>query len=151
MKHALNMIIVSLGLLLIASVARAENLQDFLKRTGTGNATQVDLHTNFHCSAFVGGQTYEMGRDQMVKFWKDQKNSGVKVVVDKCEIVSKAETPDDDGNGAVISVVAKVSATENVRSSILKIESITHFIVVRDSNGTFHLLYAAVPKQVRHA
>ena len=151
MKHALAKFIVSFAILLMASVAHAEDLQDFLKRTGTGNATQVDLHTNFHCSAFVGGQAYEMGHDQMVKFWKDQKNSGVKVVVNKCEIVSKAETPDEDGKGAVISVVAKVSATENVRGSIFKIESITHFIVLRDSNGAFRLLYAAVPKQVRHA
>lgn len=145
------MFIVSFAFLLVTSLAHAEELQDFLKRTGTGNATQGDLHTNFHCSAFVGGQSYEMDRAQLVKFWKDQKTSGVKVVVNKCEIVSKSETLDEDGKGAVISVVAKVSATENVRSSIFKIESITHFIVLRDSNGAFHLLYAAVPKQVRHA
>jgi hypothetical protein len=151
MKQTLNRFILFFALLVMASATQAEQLQDFLKRTGTGNATPGDLHANFHCSAFVGGQSPEMNRDQLVKFWKDQKDSGVKVVVDKCEIVSKAETPNEDGKGAVISVVAKVSVTENVRSSILKIESITHFIVVRDGNGAFHLLYAAVPKQVRHA
>ncbi len=151
MKLTFNMFFVSFAILLMASVTHAEELQDFLKRIGTGNATQSDVHTNFHCSAFVGGQVLEMNCDQMVQFWKDQKDSGIKVAVDKFQIVSKAETPDENGKGAVISVVAKVSATENVRGSINKIESITHFIVLRDSKGAFHVLYATVPKQVRHA
>ena len=111
----------------------------------------MDVHSNFHCTAFVGGQIHEADHDQLVKFWADQKNSGIKVAVDKFKIVSKTETPDDDGKGAVISVIAKVSVTENVRGSIMKIESVSHFIVLRDCNGVFRLLYAAVPKQVRHS
>jgi hypothetical protein len=47
-------------------------------------------------------------------------------------------------------VVAKVRVTENVRGAIATIESVSHFIVHRDANGAFQLLYAAVPKQVRH-
>lgn len=151
MKHTLNKFIVSFAFLVMASVTHAEELQDFLKRTGIGNATQSDLHTNFHGSVFVGGQTYEMDRDKLVEFWKQQKASGIKLAVDEFKIVSKAETSEDDGKGAVISVVAKISVTENVRGSILKIESISHFIVLRDSKGAFQLLYATVPKQVRHA
>ncbi len=73
------------------------------------------------------------------------------MTVDDFTMVAKTETPDDAGKGAVVSVVAKVSVTENVRGSIAKIESVSHFIVQRDSNGAFHLLYAAVPKQVRHS
>jgi hypothetical protein len=135
----------------MASVTRAEELQDFLQRVGTGIATQSDLHTNFHGSVFVGGQTYETDRDKMVEFWKQQKASGIQLSVDSFAIVGKTETPDDDGKGAVVSVVARVSVTENVRGSIAKIESTSHFIVLRGSKGVFQLLYVAVPKQVRHA
>jgi hypothetical protein len=129
----------------------AEELQDFLKRVGTSNATQSDLHTNFHGSVFLGGQTYETDRDKLVEFWQQQKASGIKLAVDSFTTVARTETPDDDGKGAVVSVVVKVSVTENVRGSILKIESVSHFIVRRGSNGAFQLLYTAVPKQVRHA
>jgi hypothetical protein len=87
----------------------------------------------------------------MVKFWKQQKASGIKLVINSFDVLSETETPNDDGKGEVISVVAKVGVTEDVRGSIAKIESTSHFIVLRDSNGAFHLLYVAVPKQVRHA
>ncbi len=151
MKYTLNLLIVSLIFLAVASVARAEDLQDFLKRTGTGDATANDLHENFHISVFVDGQAHEMNRADIVKFWEQQKASGIKLAVDNFTMLAKTETPDDAGKGAVISVVAKVSVTENVRGSIAKIESVSHFIVQLDSNGAFHLLYAAVPKQVRHS
>jgi hypothetical protein len=146
MKYIL---IVCFALMVAAPITHAEELQDFLKRTGIGNATTNDIQENFHISVFVGGQAYEMNRDEILKFWEQQKTSGIKLAIDNFTVLSKTETPNDDGKGAVISVVAKTSITENVRGSIAKIESISHFIVLRDSNGAFRLLYAAVPKQVR--
>jgi hypothetical protein len=151
MKYVLKMIIACFLFLAAASNTHAEDLQDFLKRTGIGNATTNDVHENFHISAFVGGQTFKMNHDEILKFWEQQKASGIKLAIDSFAVLSKTETPVDDGKGAVISVVAKVRATENVRGSIMKIESISHFIVLRDSKGAFRLLYVTVPKQVRHA
>jgi len=151
MKYLLRIIIASFVVLVATPNTHAEELQDFLKRAGTGNATTNDIHENFHISVFVSGQAYEMKRDEFLKFGEQQKASGIKLVVDRFTVLSKTETPNDDGKGAVISVVAKASITEDVRGSIAKIESISHFIVLRDSNGAFRLLYAAVPKQVRHA
>jgi hypothetical protein len=151
MKYALNITVACFLFLVAAPVTRAEELQDFLKRTGVGNATTNDLHENFQISVFVGGQTQKMNRDEILKFWEQQKASGIKLVVDSFTVLSKTETPSDDGQSAVISVVAQINATEDVRGSIAKIESTSHFIVLHDAKGAFHLLYAAVPKQVRHA
>ena len=137
--------------LLAAPMTQGEELQDFLKRTGVGNATTNDVHEDFRISVFVGGQTLKMNRDEILKFWEQQKASGIKLVVDSFTVLSKTETPSDDGQSAVISVVAQINATEDVRGSIAKIESTSHFIVLHDAKGAFHLLYAAVPKQVRHA
>jgi hypothetical protein len=150
MKYMLRIIIACFAVLVAAPNTHAEELQEFLKRTGTGNATTNDVHENFHISVFVSGQVYEMKRDAILKFWEQQKASGIKLVVDSFVVLSKTETPNDDGKGAVITVVAKTSVTEDVRGSMAKIESISHFIVLRDSKGAFRLLYAAVPKQVRH-
>jgi hypothetical protein len=130
-------------------VSHAEELQDFLERTGVGNATTNDLDENFHISVFVDGQSHEMNRAEILKFWEQQKTSGIKLAVDTFAILLKTETSNDDGKGAVISVVAKTGVTENVRGAISKIESVSHFIILRDSSGAFRLLYAAVPKQVR--
>jgi len=151
MKCLLNITVVCFLFLVAAPITHAEELQDFLKRTGVGNATTNDVHENFQISVFVDGQTFKMNRDEILKFWEQQKASGIKLVVDSFTVLSKTETPNDDGKGAVISVVAKTSITEDVRGSIAKIESTSHFIVLRDASGAFHLLYAAVPKQVRHA
>jgi hypothetical protein len=137
--------------LLAAPMTQGEGLQDFLKRTGVGNATTNDVHEDFRISVFVGGQTLKMNRDEILKFWEQQKASGIKIVINSFDVLSKTETTDDDGKGAVISIVAKTSVTEDVRGSIVKIESTSHFIVLRDANGAFRLLYAAVPKQARHA
>ena len=137
--------------LLAAPLTQGEELQDFLKRTGVGNATTNDVHEDFRISVFVGGQTLKMNRDEILKFWEQQKASGIKIVINSFDVLSKTETTDDDGKGAVISIVAKTSVTEDVRGSIVKIESTSHFIVLRDANGEFRLLYAAVPKQARHA
>ena len=137
--------------LLAAPMTQGEGLQDFLKRTGVGNATTNDVHEDFRISVFVGGQTLKMNRDEILKFWEQQKASGIKIVINSFDVLSKTETTDDDGKGAVISIVAKTSVTEDVRGSIVKIESTSHFIVLRDANGEFRLLYAAVPKQARHA
>jgi hypothetical protein len=146
----LHLVITCLALLTTVPVTHAEDLQDFLKRTGTGKATTNDIHENFRVSVFVGGQTVEMNRAECFKFWEAQKASKITLTIGGFSVLSKSETPSDDGNGAVISVVAKVSVTEDVRGSIVEIESTSHFIVLRDSNGTFRLLYAAIPKQVRH-
>src|SRR3974377_104377 len=97
MRHILSRFIISFALLMMASVTHAEELQDFLKRVGTGDATQSDLHTNFHGSVFIGGQVYETDRDKLVEFWKQQKASGIKLAVDSFTIVANTETPDDDG------------------------------------------------------
>jgi hypothetical protein len=148
MKKKLNILLVCVAF--FSTVAQAEDLQAFLQRVGTGNGSQSDLHTNFHGSIFVGGQTYEMDHDKMVEFWKQQKTSGTKLKVDNFTFVSKTETPTDN-KGAVISVVAKVGVTEQVAGQTMKIESTSHFIVLRDSNDAFQILYLAVPKQVRNA
>jgi hypothetical protein len=149
MKNVLRAVLVFLVLLVLNSTARAEKLQDFLKRTGVGDATIGDLHKNFHMSVFVGGQVFEMNRDGMLKFWEQQKASGIKLSVDSFAILSKTETANDDGEGAVVSVVAKCNVTEDVRGVVAKVESISHFIMLRDPKGGFHLVYAVVPKQVR--
>jgi hypothetical protein len=151
MKYVFNITVAYFLFLVATPITHAEELQDFLKRTGVGNATTNDVHENFQISVFVGGQTFKMNRDEILKFWEQQKTSGIKLAVDSFTVLSKTETPNDDGKGAVISVVTQTSITEDVRGSIAKIESTSHFIVLRDSNGAFHLLYATVPKQVRHA
>ncbi len=148
MRHKL--VIACFAFLVLTAAGRAEELQDFLKRVGIGDATKSDLHTNFHGSIFVGGQTYEMNHDKMTEFWKQQKAAKTELVVDNLTITSKTETPDDN-KGAVISVVAKVSVTEKVAGSTMKIKSVSHFIVLRESTGAFQILYLAVPKQVRNA
>jgi hypothetical protein len=146
MKHVFSVLIV---FLVVGSRAHAEDLQDFLKRTGTGNANTNDLHENFRGCVFVNGQTFEMDRDKLAKFWQDQKASGIKLAVDKFTILSKTETPNTDDKGAVISVVAETSVTEKSSNSTSKIHSVSHFILLRDPDGALHLLYVAVPKQVR--
>lgn len=150
MKYVLNITVACLLFLVAAPIARAEDLQDFLKRTGVGNATTNDVHENFQISVFVDGQTLKMNRDEILKFWEQQKASGIKLAIKSFDVLSKTETANDDGKGAVISIIVKASVTEDVRGSIATIESISHFIVLRDAQGAFHLLYAAVPKQVRH-
>jgi hypothetical protein len=150
MKYMLTTLIACFAFLTAVPVTQAEELQDFLKRVGIGNASTNDLHEDFHIIAFVGGQTFKMDRDEVLRFWGQQKASGIKLVVNSFAVLSETETPDDDGKGAVISIVAKTSVTEDVRGSINKIESTSHFIVLRDDKGAFHLLYATVPKQVRH-
>jgi hypothetical protein len=139
-----------IALLIVVPRTHAEELQDFLKRMGTGNATTNDLHKNFHGSVFVNGQTFEMDCDKLAKFWQDQKAANIKLVVDKFTILSRTETRNADDKGAVISVVAETSVTEKSTNSTSKIQSVSHFIVLRDPDGAFHLLYVAVPKQVRN-
>ncbi len=124
----LRIIVVCFTLLAAVPDAHTEELQDFLKRTGIGNATTNDVDAHFHISVFVGGQALTMDRDEILKFWEQQKASGIKLAVDSFTILSKIETPSDDGKGGVISVVIKVTATEDVRGSIAKIESTSHFI-----------------------
>jgi len=147
MKHIFSIL---MAFLVIIPSTHAEELQDFLKRTGTGNATTNDLHKNFHGSVFVNGQTFEMDSDKLTKFWQDQKAANIKLAVDKFTILSETETPNTDNKGAVISVVAETSVTEQSADGTSKIRSVSHFIVVRDAAGAFHLLYVAVPKQVRN-
>ena len=151
MKFVLNIAVACFLFLIAAPITHAEELQDFLKRTGVGNATTKDVHENFQISVIVGGQTLKMNRDEILKFWEQQRASGIKLVINSFTVLSKTETADDDGKGAVISVVAKASVTEDVRGSLARIESTSHFIVLRDAKGAFRLLYATVPKQVRHA
>jgi hypothetical protein len=146
MKYISSILI---AFLILVPRAHAEELQDFLKRLGTGNGTSNDLHKNFRGSVFVNGQTFEMDGNYIVQFWHDQKASNIKLVVDKFAILSKTETPNTDDKGAVISVVAETSVTEKAGNSTSKIQSVTHFIILRDPDGTFHILYVAVPKQVR--
>jgi hypothetical protein len=63
MKYALSLLLICFAFLVTVPVAHAEELQDFLKRTGIGNATTNDVHENFHISVFVAGQAYQMNRD----------------------------------------------------------------------------------------
>ena len=149
MKYSLGIFISCFIFLATVPMGHAEELQEFLKRTGTGNASTNDLHENFHMSVFVNGQTYEMNRTEIVKFWEQQKTSGIKLTDDNFTILSKTETLNDGEKSAVISVVTKASITENVRGASSKIESVSHFIVLRDSSGMFRLLYAVIPKQIK--
>lgn len=148
MRNRFRSIIVYCAFLVAGTVARAEDLETFLKRCGTG-ATKSDLHANFHGTVIANGQAYDVNREAMLKNVEGQKAAGTRLVVDDLAIVSKAETPDPDGKGAVISLVVKASVTETVGGSTLKIQSEDHHVVVRDPDGTFHLLYLVVAKQIR--
>jgi hypothetical protein len=47
MKYPLNIIVACLLILVAAPSTHDEELQDFLKRIGLGNATTNDIHENF--------------------------------------------------------------------------------------------------------
>lgn len=148
MKHILNGVIACCFLLLATSIVHAEDIETFLKRAGTG-ATTNDLSKNFRGVVIANGQTFDVDRDMVLKNGEGQKAANTQLVVDNLKIISKTETPDKDRKGAVISVVVRVKVTEKVAGVTHKIQSEDHDIVLRDSDGTFHLLYMVVTKQVR--
>src|SRR5438270_9608540 len=100
MKYVLNITVACFLFVIATPIAHAEELQDFLMRTGVGNATTNDVHENFQISVFVGGQTFRMNRDEILKFWEQQKASGIKLVINSFNVLSRTETTDDDGKGA---------------------------------------------------
>jgi hypothetical protein len=148
MKYAINSIIVCCVLLASPPLAHAEDVETFLKRFGTG-ATKNDMDEHFRGMVFSNGELFEVDREKILKNVEGQKAAGTKLVVDELKILSKTETTDKDGKGAVISVVLKVSVTETVGGATLKIQSEDHHIIRRDAEGAFHALYFVVAKQVR--
>jgi hypothetical protein len=150
MKYAFKTIIVCCAFLVAARTTYAEDIETFLKRCGTG-ATKNDLCENFQGTVFANGQPFEVDRDKFLKNVEGQKAAGTQLVVDDLTIIAKTETLNEDGKGAVISLVVKVSVTEKIGGSTLKIQSEDHHIILRDSDGSFHSLYFVVAKQIRKA
>lgn len=143
MKRSFLGISVCLGLVTFNCVAKAETIEEFLKRLTLGEASKQDIHKNFRAIVFIGDQLVELDRSKYFQLQEEHKALGAKATVNDLTILSKTETAVIEGKGTLISIVSKVAQTSKVGGSTIKSQSINHDVIVRLPDGQLIMLFSA--------
>ena len=109
--HAESIMDVLLKEMTTSSVAHAESIDVFLKRTALGSINSNDLHHNGKHILLVGGETISLDASQLLNLVQKVKSMGTKAEILDFKILSKHET------GDIVSVVVKAKVRSQTGAS----------------------------------
>jgi len=106
------------------SVAHAESLEAFLKRSITSSVNANDFYPAGKYLIFVGGEARSFDASQMLNLHQTMKSMGAKAEILDFKILSKQET------GDIVSVVAQAKVRPRVGASETVGQTVSHEILL---------------------
>jgi hypothetical protein len=135
---AMKRILFSLALLLslaTAPLARADDVEDFLKRATVGDFTLEDFHPNYTAVVFLENEILSIDRAKAGEMLEEMKKAGAKLTLDEFKVVSKTETPLPAGKGTMITVVTHTKTTLKSADGETKYHFVNHDVLLRNPDG----------------
>jgi hypothetical protein len=115
--------------------AKADDVEDFLKRAAVGNFTLEDFHPNFTAVVFLENEIVPVDRAKAGEMLEEMKKAGARMTLDEFKIVSRTETPLPAGKGTLITVITHTKATMKTADGETKHRFVNHDVLLRHPDG----------------